>query len=146
MTNASPSHLPLENGFNLLVQGKIVSLHPEGNNLNLQIEHPELADRVRADSTHLFVVLKNYRDLGLSMNKNTGMQIDDPKEIIDLSLVIRGAEAGHTGAVSITCRVAGAGPACYLRVRASSMLIYDEEFDAVDIHRLRQAWKPIPQS
>ena len=144
MTDGSTTSLPLENGFNLLVQGKIISLHPEGDNLNLNIEQPELADRIKPGSTLFFVVLKEYRDLGFSMDRNTSMQIEDPAEIIDLSLVIRGAEAGRNGAVSVICRIAGEGPACYLRVRAESMLIFDEDFDRLDIHRLREAWKPIP--
>lgn len=142
MSHDPQTSLPLESGFNLLVEGKIAFFHPEGINLNLNILHPELADRILSGSQFLFVVLKGYRDLGLSMNMNTGMHIENPKEMEDLALVIRGAVEGSRGAVNIGCRVAGEGPTCYLRLRADAMLLFNEAFDPVDLMQLRNAWRP----
>ena len=142
MNTPSETAIPLENGMNLLVKGKIVSLHQNGNDLNLKVEHSDLAGRVKPGFHLFFAVLKECKDLGLSMSQNTDLRIENPEEIADLSLVIRGAAMSPNGVVNVACRIHGEGPACFLRIKAKEMFIFDEEFDPLGIEQMRACWEP----
>lgn len=115
--------------FTALAGGQLQALQREDHTLRFQVLHPSLAANIHPDYTTFFAALTGCTRFDLQPFRNDSTILQDLKPINRLRLLIHSARLDDT---TVCVHFVGSGgvPDACLRLRADTLIIMDEAYDA----------------
>lgn len=117
--------------WNRLQNAKISEIVRDGQVYRFRLEHQGLASQFQPDFKHFYCNLYACTQFALQPLPNDSTLLTDLPNIEKLSLHVAAARIGATG-VLVDCYAGKSKNEMRLRIKAGSMVVWDENFDRVD--------------
>ena len=129
--------------FSALRGGRMEGLQEQGDNLQMRVVLPKLAQARNEDFTFFYAVLSNCTEFTLQPFRNESTVISGLNQIERLGLTFHSAEPMQGNKVKVFCSHRGADSGARLTIRADGFSVYDAEFDSLNATELEMLRKSL---